>query len=59
MRKKILLYSIFYFSFISCESYKKDIQDNINIDSTLQSKSTSILENNLLELNTLPGQAIK
>lgn len=58
MRKKILLYSIFYFSFISCESYKKDIQNNINIDSTLQVKTTSILETKLLELNALSGQAI-
>lgn len=58
MRKKILLYSIFYFSFISCESYKKDIQNNINIDSTLQVKATTILENKLSELNALSGQAI-
>lgn len=58
MRKKILLYSIFYFSFISCESYKKDIQNNINIDSTLQIKATTILENKLSELNALSGQAI-
>ena len=58
MRKKILLYSIFYFSFISCESYKKDIQNNINIDSNLQVKATTILENKLSELNALSGQAI-
>lgn len=58
MRKKILLYSIFYFSFISCESYKKDIQNNINIDSTLQVKATTILENKLSELNALSGQTI-
>ena len=58
MRKKILLYSIFYFSFISCESYKKDIQNNINIDSTLQVKATTILENKLSELNALSGKAI-
>lgn len=58
MRKKILLYSIFYFSFISCESYKKDIQNNINIDSTLRVKATTILENKLSELNALSGQTI-
>ena len=44
---------------IACNSTKqKDTQTSTTIDSTLQVKATSILENKLIELNALSGQAI-
>ena len=44
---------------IACNSTKqKDTQTSTTIDSTLQVKATSILENKLSELNALSGQAI-
>ena len=44
---------------IACNSTKqKDTQTSTTIDSTLQVKTTSILENKLTELNALSGQAI-
>lgn len=44
---------------LSCTNWKNKTTSNISvIDGTLQSKSTSILENNLSELNALSGQAI-
>lgn len=44
---------------IVCNSTKqKDTQTSTTIDSTLQVKATSILENKLTELNALSGQAI-
>ncbi|MDE5678357.1 MAG: penicillin-binding protein [Phocaeicola sp.] len=44
---------------IACNSTKqKDTQTSTTIDSTLQAKATSILENKLTELNALFGQAI-
>ena len=44
---------------IACNSTKqKNTQTSITIDSTLQVKATSILENKLTELNALSGQAI-
>lgn len=44
---------------IACNPVKqRDAQSTITIDSTLQAKVTSILENKLSELNALSGQAI-
>lgn len=44
---------------IACNPVKqRDAQSSITIDSTLQAKATSILENKLTELNALSGQAI-
>lgn len=44
---------------IACNSTKqKDTQTSTTIDSTLQVKATSILENKLSELNALSGQII-
>ncbi len=44
---------------IACNSTKqKDTQTSTTIDSTLQVKATSILQNKLTELNALAGQAI-
>lgn len=44
---------------IACNPVKqRDAQSSITIDSTLQAKATSILENKLSELNALSGQAI-
>ena len=44
---------------IACNPVKqRDAQSPITIDSTLQAKVTSILENKLTELNALSGQAI-
>ena len=44
---------------IACNSTKqKNTQTSTTIDSTLQVKATSILENKLTELNALSGQAI-
>ena len=44
---------------IACNSTKqKDTQTSTTIDSTLQVKATSILENKLTELNALSGQVI-
>ena len=38
---------------------KSETKQTTTIDSTLQVKATSILENKLSELNALSGQAIK
>lgn len=44
---------------IACNPVKqRDAQSSITIDSTLQAKATSILENKLTELNALSGQAV-
>ena len=42
----------------SCQSKQQEGKQVSNIDSTLQVKATSILENKLSELNALSGQAI-
>ena len=42
----------------SCQSKQQEGKQVSNIDSTLQAKATSILENKLSELNALSGQAI-
>ena len=42
----------------SCQSKQQEGKQVSNIDSTLQVKATSILENKLTELNALSGQAI-
>lgn len=42
----------------SCQSKQQEGKQVSNIDSTLQVKATSILENKLIELNALSGQAI-
>ena len=42
----------------SCQSKQQEGKQVFNIDSTLQVKATSILENKLTELNALSGQAI-
>lgn len=45
-------------SLFSCQSKQQEGKQVSNIDSTLQVKATSILENKLTELNALSGQAI-
>lgn len=42
----------------SCQSKQQEDKQVSTIDSTLQVKATSILENKLTELNALSGQAI-
>ncbi|RGK79190.1 penicillin-binding protein [Parabacteroides sp. 20_3] len=57
MRISILLSCMI--TMIACNSTKqKDTQTSTTIDSTLQVKATSILENKLTELNALSGQVI-
>ena len=45
-------------SFLSCQSKQQEDKQVSTIDSTLQVKATSILENKLSELNALSGQTI-
>ena len=58
MRKNILFHSILFISLFSCQSKQQEDKQISTIDSTLQVKATSILENKLTELNALSGQAI-
>lgn len=58
MRVHILLTSILCLSFFSCQSNQHKVKLDSTIESTLQVKATSILENKLSELNALSGQAI-
>ena len=57
MRHTILTI-IAFIGLASCQSKQKTIELMSTIDSTLQVKATSILENKLSELNALSGQAI-
>lgn len=58
MRKNILFHSILFISLFSCQSKQQENKQISTIDSTLQVKATSILENKLSELNALSGKAI-
>lgn len=58
MRTHILLIGILCISLFSCQSNHRKVKSNSTIDSTLQVKATSILDNKLTELNALSGQAI-
>ena len=58
MRKNILFHSILFISLFSCQSKQQEDKQISTIDSTLQVKATSILENKLIELNALSGQVI-
>ena len=58
MKVHILLTSILCLSFFSCQSNQHKVKLDSTIDSTLQAKATSILENKLTELNASSGQAI-
>lgn len=49
---------ILFATIYSCQSKQENDIQTTNIDRTLQSKVTSILENKLSELNALSGQAI-
>lgn len=57
MRYTILTIIVFI-GLASCQPKQKTIELTSTIDSTLQIKATSILENKLTELNALSGQAI-
>ena len=57
MRHAILTI-IAFIGLASCQSKQETIELMSTIDSTLQVKATSILENKLTELNALSGQAI-
>lgn len=50
---------ILFATIYSCQFKQENDIQTTNIDRTLQSKVTSILENKLSELNALSGQAIK
>ena len=58
MRVHILLLSVLCISLFSCQSKQQEDKQVSTIDSTLQVKATSILENKLSELNALSGQTI-
>lgn len=58
MTVRIGLLGILPFTLISCQSKTQRNKQIATIDSTLQVKVTSILENKLSELNALSGQAI-
>ena len=58
MRVHILLLSVLCISLVSCQSKQQEDKQVSTIDSTLQVKATSILENKLSELNALSGQTI-
>lgn len=58
MRVHILLLNVLCISLFSCQSKQQEDKQVSTIDSTLQVKATSILENKLSELNALSGQAI-
>jgi cell division protein FtsI (penicillin-binding protein 3) len=53
-----ILTIIAFIGLASCQPKQKTIELTSTIDSTLQIKATSILENKLTELNALSGQAI-
>ena len=53
-----ILTIIAFIGLTSCQPKQKTIELTSTIDSTLQVKTTSILENKLTELNALSGQAI-
>lgn len=57
MGNRLITLSIFFCGLISCQM-KYETKHITSIDSTLQVKATSILENKLSELNALSGQAI-
>ena len=58
MRVHILPLIILFISLFSCQSKQQEDKQVSTIDSTLQAKATSILENKLTELYALSGQAI-
>lgn len=58
MRTHILIIGILCISLFSCQPNQHKVKSDSTIDSTLQVKATSILENKLSELNALSGQAI-
>ena len=58
MRVHKSLIGILFISFLSCQPHQNKLNSDYTIDSTLQTKATSILENKLSELNALSGQAI-
>lgn len=58
MRVHKSLISTLFISFLSCQPHQNKLNSDYTIDSTLQTKVTSILENKLSELNALSGQAI-
>ena len=58
MRVHILPLIILFISLFSCQSKQQEDKQVSTIDSTLQVKATSILENKLSKLNALSGQAI-
>lgn len=53
-----ILTIIAFIGLASCQPKQKTIELTSTIDSTLQIKATSILENKLTELNALSGQTI-
>ena len=57
MRSSLITLNIFFCGLIACQM-KSETKQTTTIDSTLQVKATSILENKLSELNALSGQAI-
>lgn len=56
--RNIILTIITFIGLASCQPKQKTIEPISTIDSTLQIKATSILENKLTELNALSGQTI-
>lgn len=58
MRVHKSLIGILFISFLSCQPHQNKLNSDYTIDSALQTKVTSILENKLSELNALSGQAI-
>lgn len=57
-RQTICIVIILVSFLFSCQSKQQEDKQVPTIDSTLQVKTTSILENKLTELNALSGQAI-
>lgn len=58
MKKSICIIAILVNFLSSCHPKQQEDKQVFTIDSTLQVKATSILENKLSELNALSGQAI-
>jgi len=58
MKKSICITAILVSFLSSCHPKQQEDKQVFTIDSTLQVKVTSILENKLSELNALSGQAI-
>ena len=56
MKLIIILFIAIFIS--SCQLKESSLTNTVTIDRTLQVKATSILENKLIELNALSGQAI-